>query len=203
MLKNTINCLFTRNSNDGIIKSDVIGFLNLMHQFIPTDTAIFNNIKDSYNTFKEISELYEYINNYIKDVANRYNTTSKVELYERFDNYYVNSCGFIIEPKDRNDKIYNFVAMAFLYDDKKVKINIVIYMTNPESNTPNIDLFIPSNKYRNLDISCTNTSSYNDPTILTLVKGNISFNEIYKYMTTLNDYKLSNIQTMFSIVDTK
>lgn len=199
MLKNTINCLFTRDSNNGIIKSDVIGFLNLMHQFIPADTTIFNNIKDSYNTFEEMSELYEYINNYIKDVANRYSTTSKVKLNEKFDDYYANSCGFIIEPKD-HDKAYSFVAIAFSYDDEKVKIKIEIYMVNPEIDRSSIDLFIPSGKNRNLSISCTDTSSYNDPSILTLIKGNISFNEIYKYMTTLNDYKLSALSV---IINTK
>lgn len=197
MLKNIIECTFTRNSNNGILKSDVIGFLNLMHQFIPADTTIFNNIKDSYNTFEEMSELYEYINNYTKDVANRYNTTSKVKLNEKFDDYYANSCGFIIEPKD-HDKAYSFVAIAFSYDDKKVKIKIEIYMVNPEIDRSSIDLFIPSGKDRNLSINCTDTSSYNDPSILTLVKGNISFNEIYKYMTTLNDYKLSALSVMIN-----
>ena len=199
MLKNIIECTFTRNSDNGILKSDVIGFLNLMHQFIPADTTIFNNIKDSYNNFEDMCNLYKYINEYIKGIANKYNTTSKIELRESFDEYYTDGCRFRIVPKDF-DKAYSIITVFFSYEDKEVKIKIDITMDNPENKSSVLDLFISSSRNRTLNITCTDNLSYNDPAISTLVKGNISFNEIYKYMTTLNDYKLSALSL---IINTK
>ena len=197
MLKNIIECTCTRNSDNGILRSDVIGFLNLMHQFIPADTTIFNNIKDSYNNFEDICRLYSYINDYIKEIANKYNKTSKIELRENFDEYYTHGCRFRIVPNDFG-KAYSIITVFFSYEDKEVEIKIDVDMDNPEDKSFDLDLFIPSGKNRNLNIICTDDLSYNDPAISTLVKGNISFNEIYKYMTTLNDYKLSTLLVMIN-----
>ena len=161
MLKNIIERTFTRNSDNGILKSDVIGFLNLMHQFIPADTTIFNNIKDSYNNFEDMCNLYKYINEYIKGIANKYNTTSKIELKESFDEYYTDGCRFRIVPKDF-DKAYSIITVFFSYEDKEVKIKIDITMDNPENESSVLDLFISSSRNRTLNITCTDNLSYND-----------------------------------------
>lgn len=193
MIKNSINCLFTKNSENGITKTDIVGFLNLLHQFVPADTTIFNNIKDLYSDSEEISELYEYINDYIKEVSDKYNKTSDI-LLELICNS-KSRCGFEIVPKEFPSKSGTSVEASFLYKANKLEIRISVNEINHEINDAQIDLFIPRSKYRSISIDSNNQSSYNNQLIGTLIKGNISFNEIYKYMLTLNDFKLSGFLT--------